>query len=114
MRARASLGSDAALTCICASAADGCKLTKKTMVKFTWRLVTGDRDKEHIVNVRCDHACARGVPLPETSRVACESATRRARMAQVAKEAEGAVKFDGAVVTCRRAWAHNVLHAHVC
>ena len=71
------------------------------MVKFIWYLGSGDRSEEHIVNGRCDNACAQGVPLPETVRVACGSASRGARMARVAAEAEDAVKFEGAVVTCR-------------
>ena len=58
-----------------------------------------------MVQVRCDHACAQGIPLPEPLKVAC----RRYRLAQVAKEAESAVKFDGAVVTCRLDYAHHVL-----
>ena len=87
--------------CRCVDTAGGCKLTQKTMAKFIWYLVIGDRSEEHIVNVRCDNACAQGIPLPETLRIACGSASRDARMARVAAEAEDAVKFEGAVVTCR-------------
>ena len=102
MRARASLGSGAEVTCTCGGAVGGGKLRKTAMVKFMWRVVIGDGSEEQTVNVRCDNACARGVPFPETLRVACGSASRRHRLDQMAREAEDAVKFDGAVVTCRR------------
>lgn len=110
MRARASLGSGVVLTCICASAVNGCKLTKKTMARFTWRLVAGEFNEERVVHVRCDNACARGVPLQEILRGAC----RRAQMAQAAATAEGGVEFDGAVVTCRFDYAPSILHVRVC
>ena len=97
LRANALLGIGAAVTCTCGGAVGGGKLKNTAMVKFMWRVDIGDASEEHTVNVRCDNAFARGVPLPETLRVAC----RRHRLAQVAKEAEDAVKFDGAVVTCR-------------
>ena len=110
-RAEALLGIGAEVTCTCGGAVGGGKLKKTAMVKSMWRVVIGDGSEEHTVNVRCDKACARGVPLPETLRVACGSASRRHRLDQMAKEAEGAVKFEGAVVTCRLDHAHNVLYA---
>ena len=102
-RAKALLGLGAEATCTCGGAVGGGKLEKTVMVKFMWRVVIGDGSEEQTVNVRCGKACARGVPLPESLRVARGSASRGDRMARLAQEAEDAVKLDGAVVTCRRA-----------
>ena len=104
-RAQAALGINAALTCRCDGVVGGGKFKKTAMVQFAWCAAVCDVDGEHMVQVRWDHACAQGIPLPEPLKVAC----RRYRLAQVAKEAESAVKFDGAVVTCRLDYAHHVL-----
>ena len=71
-------------------------LTRTATVQFSWR-VDGSEEK---VQVRCDNACARGVPLPTELKEAY--GRRRLRMVAelsqtVARESCGA----GANLTCR-------------
>ena len=54
-------------------------LTRTATVQFSWR-VDGSEEK---VQVRCDHACARGVPLPEQM----QSLLRRKFLDRAAKKA---------------------------
>ena len=43
----------------------GGKLKKTAMVQFAWRAIARDFDEEQTVEVWCDNAGARGVPLPD-------------------------------------------------
>ena len=59
----------------------GGDLTKMAMVQFSWRVADGDG--EHVVQLRCDNACARGIPLPDQM----QSLLRRNFLEQAAKKA---------------------------
>ena len=54
--------------------------TKRAIVQFCWRVADGAEEK---VQLRCDKACARGVPLPDQM----QSLLRRKLLEQAAKRA---------------------------
>ena len=56
----------------------GGQLTQQTMVKFLWRAVIGGVEEERTVEVRCDHACAQGVPCPARWQTAARRNSLRA------------------------------------
>ena len=71
-RAQALFGGDAVLTCKCDGVVGGGNFKKRAMVQFAWHAVVGEFDEEHMVHVRCDNACAKGIPVPEPLKVACD------------------------------------------
>ena len=112
-RAQASHGNDVTFTCSYSGVVGGGEVKKTAMAQFTWRAVAGEFNEEHTVQVQCGNACAQGIPLPAP----LKAASRRARMARVAEEAEGVAAkefFDGAVVTCRLDHVPSILSARVC
>ena len=85
----------------------GGKLKKTAMVQFAWRAAVGDFEAEHAVQVRCDHACSQGIPLPEPLKEAC----RRHRLEEAAKESVSAAQSvlgSGVALSCRRRLMHHV------
>ena len=75
------------------------ELKNNTVVQFTWSASGGDFAEEHTVDVRCDHACARGVPMPQPLKVSY----RLYRLDEAAKRSEfEARKMAAAEITCRR------------
>ena len=64
----------------------GGNLTKMAMVQFSWRVADGD--EEHVVQLRCDKACTRGIPLPDQmqsllrNKLLDQAATKATRVAQ--------------------------------
>ena len=58
----------------------GGSLTRTATVQFSWRV---DGSEENTVQVRCDNACARGIPLPDQM----QSLLRRNFLEQAAKKA---------------------------
>ena len=94
-RARGSLGSDAEVTCNYGGAVGGGELKKTAMVQLTWRAVgIGDRSEEHTLDVRCDHACDQGSPLPDTWRAAVRCIGLPAKAAAAAKMAQKDMALD--------------------
>ena len=63
-RAQAAHDDDVTLTCSYGGVVGGNELKKTAMVQFAWRAVAGELNEEHTVHLRCDNACARGIPLP--------------------------------------------------
>ena len=62
--AQRSFGKDAALTCKYVAAAESDKLTNRSKLRFSWRIVIGEFEETRLVTVRYDSVCARGVPCP--------------------------------------------------
>ena len=76
----------------------GGNLTKMAMVQFSWRVACGD--EKHVVQLRCDIACARGVPLPAQ----LQSLLRRNLLDRAAKKAARVAQRSfgtDAVWTCK-------------
>ena len=70
-----------------------------TVVQFTWNAAGRDFEEDHTVEVRCDNACARGVPMPQPLKVSY----RLYRLDEAAKRSEvEARKMAAAEITCRR------------
>ena len=70
------------------------------MVQFAWRVAVRGVEEEQTVVVRCDNACARGVPVPEHFQQSCRRFRLDAAAASsvvVARELLG----DCDVLTCR-------------
>ena len=70
--------------------------TKRAIVQFCWRVADGAEEK---VQLRCDKACARGVPLPDQM----QSLLRRKLLEQAAKKATRVAQRSfgkDAVLTC--------------
>ena len=68
------------MVCKCDGVVGGGGPTKRAIVQFCWRVADGVEEK---VQLRCDKACARGVPLPEQM----QSLLRRKFLEQAAKKA---------------------------
>ena len=83
----------------------GGNLTKMAMVQFSWRVAGGD--EKHVVQLRCDKACARGLPLPtELKEAYCR---RRLEELVLVSEAEARDLCGvGPNLTCR--WLHCKNH----
>ena len=89
----------------------GGKLNGRAAVQFAWRIVVGELDEECMVEVRCDNACARGIPLPERMRDAC----RRHRLDKAANDAMAAsqsVFGDEVKLACRLYATYYIACAH--
>ena len=96
--AQRSFGNDAALTCkYVGKESDKLKSTSK--VQFSWHMVVGEFEKTHLVAVRYDNVCARGLPCPAELKQAC-CRRRLEELVQVSEaEARGACHV-GANLTC--------------
>ena len=78
----------------------GGELKKISTLEFRWSGVISGIEEEHIVEVRCDHVCARGVPCP----AGWQTAARRSNLSAAAKNAtkEAQAFFGGdMIVECR-------------
>ena len=53
-----------AVTCKYVAGPESDKLKHTSKVRFSWRVVVGEFEETHLAIVRCDHACAQGVPCP--------------------------------------------------
>ena len=98
--AQRSFGTDAVWTCKYVGGPESDNLKNTSKVHFSWHMVVGEFEKTHVATVRCDHACAQGVPCPTELKEAY--GRRRLRMVAelsqtVARESCGA----GANLTCR-------------
>ena len=63
--AQRSFGTDAVWTCKYVwGGAESDNLKNTSKVHFSWHMVVGEFEKTHVATVRCDHACAQGVPCP--------------------------------------------------
>ena len=98
--AQRSFGTDAVWTCKYVGGPESDNLKNTSKVHFSWHMVVGEFEKTHVATVRCDHACARGVPCPTELKEAY--GRRRLRMVAelsqtVARESCGA----GPNLTCR-------------
>ena len=62
--AQRSFGKDAALTCKYVAATESDKLTNRSKLRLSWRIVVGEFEETRLVTIRYDHVCARGVPCP--------------------------------------------------
>ena len=95
-RAQAAHDDDVTLTCSYGGVVGGNELKKTAMVQFTWRAVAGEFNGEHSVHVRCDHACERGVPLPENWKASVRCIGFPAIAAAAAKLARADMALDAA------------------
>ena len=98
--AQTSFGTDAVWTCKYVGGPESDNLKNTSKVHFSWHMVVGEFEKTHVATVRCDHACAQGVPCPTELKEAY--GRRRLRMVAelsqtVARESCGA----GPNLTCR-------------
>ena len=78
------------------------EIKSTTVVQFTWVATGRDFEAEHTVDVRCNHACTQGAPLPEP----LKSAYRRYRFDEAANASEADARTlagSAAEITCRRA-----------
>ena len=80
-RAQATHGDDVTFTCNNGGVEGGNELKKTAMVQFAWRAGAGEFNEEHTAHVRCDNACAKGIPLPGPLR----AALRRRRLGPAAQ-----------------------------
>ena len=75
----------------------GGSLTRTAAVQFSWRV---DGSEENTVQVRCDNACARGIPLPDQM----QSLLRRKHLVQAAAKASRVAQRSfgkDAALTCK-------------
>ena len=78
------------------------QLEKNTKVAFEWRREGGGIDERRRVEVRCDHACERGVPFPTSWHYTAANLADAAN-----KAARGAEAPEGVKIACR-----SIMHIH--
>ena len=89
-----------AVTCKYVAGPESDKLKHTSKVQFSWRVVVGEFEETYLATVRCDYACAQGVPCPTELKEAYgrRRLTMVAELSQtVARESCGA----GLNLTCR-------------
>ena len=98
--AQRSFGKDAALACKYVAGPESDKLKNTTKVQFSWHMVVGEFEKTHLVAVRYDNVCARGLPCPAELKQAC----CRRRLEELVQVSEAEARESchvGTNLTCR-------------
>ena len=109
--AQRSFGKDAALTCKYVAAAESDKLTNRSKLRFSWRIVVGEFEETRLVTVRYDSVCARGVPCPTE----LKEAYGRHRLSMVVEQSETEARESchvGANLTCRSPCRDSLMYTY--
>ena len=99
-----------AVTCKYVAGPESDKLKHTSKVRFSWRVVVGEFEETHLATVRCDHACAQGVPCPTELKEAY--GRRRLRMVAELSQTEARESCHvGTNLTCRSSCRDSLMYA---
>ena len=109
--AQRSFGKDAALACKYVAGPESDKLKNTTKVQFSWHMVVGEFEKTHLVTIRYDNVCARGLPCPaELKQAYC-----RRRLEELVQVSEAEARESchvGTNLTCRSPCRDSLMYAY--
>ena len=108
--AQRSFGKDAALTCKYVGK-ESDKLNNTSKVQVSWHMVVGEFEKTHLVAVRYEYVCARGLPCPAELKQAC----CRRRLEELVQVSEAEARESchvGTNLTCRSSCRDSLMYAY--